>query len=86
MKTKKIVPAKNNGFRPGARGVCEAQLWRFTGPPETLRDDSTSEVLWVAAESLDAALEYLRERHGDFTIVEARFVDMIPLLSGAPLD
>jgi hypothetical protein len=41
---------------------------------------------WVAAESLDAALLYIRQRHDDFTITEARFLGMIPLLSGSPLD
>ena len=41
---------------------------------------------WVAAESLDAALRYMRQRHDDFTITEARFLGMIPLLSGSPLD
>jgi hypothetical protein len=39
-----------------------------------------------AAESLDAALLYLRKRHDDFRITEARFLGMIPLLSGSPLD
>jgi hypothetical protein len=41
---------------------------------------------WVAAESLDAALQYLRKRHDGFMITEARFQGMIPLLSGSPLD
>jgi hypothetical protein len=40
----------------------------------------------VAAESLDAALRYMRHRFDDFTITEARLVGVIPLLSGAPLD
>jgi hypothetical protein len=44
------------------------------------------EMHWVAAESLDAALAYLRKRHDDFTITEARFVGMIPLLSASPLN
>ena len=41
---------------------------------------------WIAAESLEAALRYMRYRHDDFKIMEARFLDMIPLLSGSPLD
>jgi hypothetical protein len=34
---------------------------------------------WVAAESLDAALRYMRQRFEDFTIAEAHLVGMIPL-------
>ena len=49
-------------------------------------DPHMPETHWVAAESLDAALLYLRKRHDDFTITEARFLGMIPLLSGSPLD
>ena len=41
---------------------------------------------WVAAESLEAALRYMRRRYDDFNIREARFRGMIPLLSGSPLD
>jgi len=40
----------------------------------------------VAAESLDAALQYVRQRHDDFVITAARFVGMVALLSGSPLD
>jgi hypothetical protein len=56
------------------------------GAPGFLNDDYVQENHWVAAESLDAALLYLRKRHDDFVIVEARFLGMIPLLSGSPLD
>ena len=51
-----------------------------------LQEDHVPEMQWVAAESLDAALAYLRQRHDDFTIREVRFLGMIPLLSGSPLD
>ena len=34
--------------------------------------------IWIAAESLDAALRYMRQRYDDFIITEARFLDMIP--------
>jgi hypothetical protein len=78
--------ANNTRFRPGTSGACEAQLWIFVGPQEFLNDDHAPEVHWVAAESLDAALLYLRQRHDEFTITEARFLSMIPLLSGSPLD
>ena len=86
MKARKRRSSTNAAFRPGTSGECEAQLWMFMGPPEILKDDHVSGMHWVAAESLDAALLYLRKRHDDFVISEARFLGMIPLLSGSPLD
>ena len=86
MKAKRKRPAKTTRFRPGTKGACEAQLWKFTGPPEILTDDNAPQVHRVAAESLEAALRYMRRRHDDFIIAEARFLGMIPLLSGSPLD
>jgi hypothetical protein len=79
-------PARDTRFRPGTTGQCEAQLWRFTGPTGMLPEKNASQVYWVAAESLEAALQYIRQRYDDFVITEARFVDMVPLLSGSPLD
>jgi hypothetical protein len=86
MKARKKRSLANTRFRPGTSGACESQLWLFTGPPGLLQDDHVPEMQWVAAESLDAALLYLRKRHADLMIMEARFVGMIPLLSGSPLD
>ena len=86
MNAKKKRQAETTRFRPGATGVCEAELWGFTDSSRILNDDSASEVHWVAAESLEAALRYMRRRYDDFIIVEARFLGMIPLLSGSPLD
>lgn len=86
MKAQRKSSRTNTRFRPGTSGECEAQLWLFMGPPGILEDDHVPEMHWVAAESLDAALRYLRKRHDDFTIREARFLGMIPLLSGSPLD
>ena len=86
MKAQKKRSSMKTRFRPGRTGVCEAQLWHFMGPPGTVEEDHTPQVHWVAAESLDAALLYLRRRHDDFLIVEVRFLGMIPLLSGSPLD
>jgi len=85
-KMQKKNSTNNARFRPGATGACEAQLWNFTSSPRILNDDNPAHVRWVAAESLDVALRYMRQRHVDFTITEARFVGMIPLLSGSPLD
>jgi len=86
MKTRRKRSAGNTRFRPGTTGACEAQLWNFTCPPGFLADDNAPEVHWVAAESLDAALRYMRLRHDDSKITEARFLGMIPVLSGSPLD
>jgi hypothetical protein len=86
MKARKKRSSTSTRFRPGTSGECEAQLWSFTGPPGIVRDDHVPEMHWVAAESLDAALVYLRKRYDDFMITEARFLGMIPLLSGSPLD
>ena len=86
MQARKKGPSVNKGFRPGRSRACEAQLWKFTGPPGVVEDDAGAEIHWVAAESLDAALLYLRKREEDFMITEARFQGMIALLSGSPLD
>jgi hypothetical protein len=86
MKARKKRSATNTRFRPGTSGQCEAQLWTFMGSPEIVKAGHVSQIHWVAAESLDAALLYLRKRHDDFTIMEARFLGMIPLPSGSPLD
>ena len=86
MKAQKKQSPTKTRFRPGSMGVCEAQLWTFVGSSEILSDEHAPQVHWVAAESLDVALRYMRQRHDDFSITEARFVGVIPLLSGAPLD
>jgi hypothetical protein len=78
--------AENSRFRAGTTGECEAQLWKFTGQSGILDENDAPEVHWVAAESLETALRFMRERHDDFVITKARFLDMIPLLSGSPLD
>jgi hypothetical protein len=72
--------AKDSRFRPGATGICEAQLWSFTGRSGIPPENDAPEVQWVAAESLEAALRYMRQRCDDFVIMEARFLDMIPLV------
>ena len=86
MKTQKKRPANNTRFHPGTTGVCEAQLWSFTGSSEILTGDNAPAVHWIAAESLEATLHYMRHRYDDFIIAEAQFPGMIPLLSGSPLD
>jgi hypothetical protein len=87
MKAKKKRSAENrNRFRPGSTGECEAQLWSFSSSPGIVHDDNDPEVYWVAAETLEAALSYMRRRYDDLNIREARFRGMIPLLSGSPMD
>jgi hypothetical protein len=86
MKAQKKRSSTNTAFRPGKSGRCEAQLWMFVGPPEIVEDDHVPQINWVAAESLDAALVYLRRQHDELMITEARYLGMIPVLSGSPLD
>ena len=86
MKAQKKRPAKSSRFRQGSAGACEAQLWSFTGPQKTSEEDNKQETVWIAAESLDEALQYVRQRHDDFIITAARLVGMVALLSGSPLD
>jgi hypothetical protein len=86
MKTEERKSGKKTRFRVGSTGVCEAQLWTFTGPAGVSSDDHAPEVYRVAAVSLDEALRYLRQRYDDLQIMEARCVGMVALLSGSPLD
>jgi hypothetical protein len=86
MKTKEKRSAKKTRFRPGSTGVCEAQLWTFTGPAKVFPDDHAPEVDRGGAESLDEALRYLRQRYDDLQIMKARCTGMVALLSGSPLD
>jgi uncharacterized protein (DUF1810 family) len=87
MKTEeKRTAKKKTRFRPGSTGACEAQLWTFTGPAKVSSEDPAPEVYRVAAESLDEAVRYLRQRYADLQIMEARCTGMVALLSGSPLD
>lgn len=83
---KKKQSEQNSRFRPGSGGACEAQLWSFIGPQRVSGEENIPETVRVAAESLDAALQYVRQRHEGFIITAARFVSMVGLLSGSPLD
>ena len=71
-KMQKKRSAKNPLFRPGITGACEAQLWTFVGSQRMLKDNDAPEIHWVAAESLDAALRYMRQRYDDFNISRGR--------------
>jgi hypothetical protein len=73
-------------FRIGMKAVCEAQLWKFTGPKSVVDPDEKPTVERVAATSLDQALKYMAQRHDDFIITKARCVCIIPMLAGSPLD
>jgi len=76
----------NGSFRPGSRGVCEAQLWRFSGPRNPLDRDEEPESHMVAAESIHEALKYICWREREFRIHKAECVGLIAMLSGSPLD
>ena len=70
----------------GLRAPASRNCGSSRVPRVSLADDNAPQVNWVAAESLDTALRYMRKRHDDFTITEVRFLGIIPLLSGSPLD
>jgi hypothetical protein len=78
MKTEEKKSAKSARFRPGSTGECEAQLWSFTGPARILNDSDAPVVQRETAESLEAALRYMRQRRDHFIITAARFLGMIP--------
>ena len=78
--------APKNAFRLGSRGVCEAQLWKFTEPPDRFNPEKEPETELIAALSLDEALKYMRRRHRDFNISKAESLGVIALLAGSPLD
>jgi len=78
--------APKSAFRPGSRGVCEAQLWKFTEPQDRFNPEKEPETELIAALSLDQALNYMRRRHSDFNISKAESLGMIALLAGSPLD
>jgi hypothetical protein len=73
-------------FRPGSRGVCEAQLWKFTEPHDQFNPEKEPETELIAALTLDQALKYMRQRHSDFNINKTESLGMIALLAGSPLD
>jgi hypothetical protein len=81
-----ILKEKKTGFRPSKAGVCEAQLWEFTGPSKFLAEDEETPVERIAAASLDQALQFVRGRYPDFIICKAVAIGMIAMLSGSPLD
>ena len=70
----------------GPRGVCEAQLWKFSEPQDPYDTDKEPETEMVAALPLDQALKYMRYRHRDFNITEAESLGIIALVGGSPLD
>ena len=85
MKSKKKAE-RRSAFRPGSRGVCEAQLWKFTAPESHHNVNEPPESHLVAAESLDEALKYIQLREPDFIISKAECMGLIAMLSGSPLD
>src|ERR1019366_1850204 len=62
---------------PCTTGECEAQLWAFIDSQGILNDENAPRVHWIAAESLEAALHYMRLRHNDSSITEVRFLGRV---------
>jgi hypothetical protein len=86
VKGKKKKAERRPAFRPGSRGVCEAQLWKFTAPESRHNVNEPLVSHLVAAESLDEALKYIQSREPDFGISKAECMGLIAMLSGSPLD
>jgi hypothetical protein len=66
---KRTKKAESKAFRPGFRGVCEAQLWRFSESKTRTTPTKEPEMELVAALSFDQALKDMRYRHRDFLYV-----------------
>ena len=79
-------PERLPGFRPGRSGLCEGQLWEFSGPRHWLEPGEEIPTERVAAGSLDEALKFMRRRYPEFIIVKAVGLGVIAILSGSPLD
>jgi hypothetical protein len=86
MKSKRKGSDTSGRFRPGSRGVCEAQLWKFSAPQNPYNDAEEPETHLVAAQSIHEALRYIQWRERDFSISKAECIGMIAMLSGSPLD
>ena len=73
-----------SGFRPGARGACEATLFAFFGKRHP--DTAEPEVQRIAATALVEAAAYMHERHREFLIDRVESLGLIEMISGSPLD
>lgn len=80
---------KNQQFRPGASGACEAQLFEFTPCTDRsspgLAEDQAA-VMRVAAADLQEALSYLRRWRSEFEFRSVECQGLVTLVSGSPLD
>jgi len=81
---RKSTANKTSG-RPGRSGICEAQLWEFTGPSKFVEEDEIP-IERVAAGSLEEALTFIRRRRPGFIIVRAEATGVVAVLSCSPLD
>ena len=81
-----MVRERRPAFRPSSRGVCEAQLWKFTPPESRYNVNEPPESHLVAAETIDEALKYIQWREPDFSISKAECMGLIAMLWGSPLD
>jgi len=72
-------------FRPGTSKACEALLYVFTGYCGTEMPEEPI-VERIAAPSIEEGLVYLRRWRPDFEVTSVRYIGLITLLSGSPLD
>ena len=97
LKLKRPPQMKYRGFEPGKHGSCEATLYEFREEaipqdlPETIDPTATAqralkERAFIAAITLEEALDYLRWRNPDFRVDQVITRGLITMVSGSPLD
>jgi len=86
---------KEDRFRPGPHGGCEALLYEFREPPLQSDDEddlppasgqSPPRTVLIAAETVDEALVYLRFHAQAFNVHTVRCLGVILMVSGSPAD
>jgi len=86
---------KEDRFRRGPHGGCEALLYEFREPPLQSDDDddlppATGQPLprtvLIAAETFDETLQYLRFHVQGFNVHTVKCLGVILMVSGSPAD
>jgi len=74
-------------FRPGLAKACEAHLFEFTGRDLGCDDEQSIDIIeQVAGNSVEEGLVYLRRWRPNFEVRSVRWLGLITLVSGSPLD
>jgi len=74
-------------FRPGRTRACEAHLFEFAGRDLSGDNEQSVETTeQVAANSIADGLAYLRRWQSNFEVRSVRWLGLITMVSGSPLD